>query len=91
MNPLCIYHGLCADGFTAAWVVWKFYGEGHVDFHPGTHGDPPPEVDGREVYLVDFSYPRPVIEAMVELVPCSRLPPRACRTNRSRASTAMAS
>jgi hypothetical protein len=24
MKPLCIYHGFCADGFTAAWVVWKF-------------------------------------------------------------------
>jgi oligoribonuclease NrnB/cAMP/cGMP phosphodiesterase (DHH superfamily) len=64
MNPLCIYHGLCADGFTAAWVVWKFYGDGHIDFHPGTHGDPPPDVDGREVYLVDFSYRRSIIEAM---------------------------
>jgi hypothetical protein len=24
MKPLCIYHGFCADGFTAAWVVWKW-------------------------------------------------------------------
>ena len=64
MNPLCIDHGSCADGFTAAWVVWTFYGDGHVDFQPATHGDPPPAVDGREVYLVDFAYPRPVIEAM---------------------------
>jgi uncharacterized protein len=64
MKPLCIYHGLCADGFTAAWVVWKFYGEGNVDFHAATHGDPPPEVEGREVYIVDFSYPRQIIEEM---------------------------
>jgi oligoribonuclease NrnB/cAMP/cGMP phosphodiesterase (DHH superfamily) len=64
MNLLCIYHGLCADGFTAAWVVWKFYGEGHVDFHLGKHGDPPPDVEDREVYVVDFSYPRPVMESM---------------------------
>jgi oligoribonuclease NrnB/cAMP/cGMP phosphodiesterase (DHH superfamily) len=64
MNPLCIYHGSCPDGCTAAWVVWTFYGDGHVDFQPATHGDPPPAVDGREVYLVDFAYPRPVIEAM---------------------------
>jgi hypothetical protein len=28
MKPLCIYHGYCADGFTAAWVVWKAYGAG---------------------------------------------------------------
>jgi uncharacterized protein len=64
MKPLCIYHSLCADGFTAAWVVWKYFGEGHVDFHAATHGDPHPEVDDREVYVVDFSYPRPIIEAM---------------------------
>jgi hypothetical protein len=36
MKPLCIYHGCCADGFTAAWVVWKFYGEGQMDFHAAT-------------------------------------------------------
>ena len=64
MTPLCIYHGCCADGFTAAWVVWTWYGAGQVEFHAATHGEPPPDVDGREVYLVDFSYPRPVIEAM---------------------------
>jgi uncharacterized protein len=64
MKPLCIYHGLCADGFTAAWVVWRYFGEGNVDFHAASHGDPPPEVDGREVYIVDFSYLRPVIEEM---------------------------
>ena len=66
MKPLCIYHGLCADGFTAAWVVWKFYGESHMDFHAATHGDPPPEVDDREIYVVDFSYPRPVMEEMAQ-------------------------
>jgi uncharacterized protein len=64
MKPLCIYHGFCADGFTAAWVVWKFYGEGQVDFHAAKHGESPPDVEGREVYVVDFSYPRPAIQAM---------------------------
>ncbi len=64
MTPLCIYHGFCADGYTAAWVVWKWYGAGQVEFHAATHGEPPPEVGDRAVYLVDFSYPRPVIEAM---------------------------
>jgi uncharacterized protein len=64
MKPLCIYHGCCADGFTAAWVVWTWYGEGEVEFHAAMHGESPPAVDGREVYVVDFSYPRPLIEAM---------------------------
>jgi oligoribonuclease NrnB/cAMP/cGMP phosphodiesterase (DHH superfamily) len=64
MKPLCIYHGCCADGFTAAWVVWTWYGEGQVEFHAATHGESPPEVSDREVYVVDFSYPRPAMEAM---------------------------
>lgn len=25
-KPLCIYHGNCADGFTAAWIVRKALG-----------------------------------------------------------------
>lgn len=54
-KPLCIYHGNCADGFTAAWAVWKFF-KGEVDFHAGVHGEPPPEVSGRDVIIVDFSY-----------------------------------
>ena len=64
MTPLCIYHGSCADGFTAAWVVWTWYGAGRVEFHAARHGEPPPAVGGREVYLVDFAYPRQTIQAM---------------------------
>lgn len=64
MPPLCIYHGHCADGFASAWVVRKAF-LGNVDFHAGCYGDDPPEVSGRDVFLVDFSYPRPVLEAMV--------------------------
>lgn len=61
-RPICIYHGGCADGFTAAWAVWRALGE--IDFHPGIYGEAPPDVTGRDVIMVDFSYKRPVIEAM---------------------------
>lgn len=64
MKPLCIYHGNCADGFGAAWAVRKFFGDGNVDFHAGVYQDAPPDVTGRDVYLVDFSYKRPVLETM---------------------------
>jgi len=63
-RPLCIYHGHCADGFASAWVVRKAF-LGQVDFHAGFYGDDPPDVLGRDVFLVDFSYPRMVLEAMV--------------------------
>ena len=62
-KPLCIYHGNCADGFAAAWVVRKALG-GNVDFHPGVYQNKPPEVAGRDVLMVDFSYKREVIEWM---------------------------
>ena len=65
MKPLCIYHGNCADGFTAAWVVNRFFGIVGVEFHPGIYGQKPPDVDGRNVILVDFSYKRPVLDAML--------------------------
>lgn len=66
MKPLCIYHGNCADGFGAAWAVRYALGADGVEFHAGIYQDPPPDVAGRDVILVDFSYKRPVIEAMVE-------------------------
>jgi uncharacterized protein len=67
MKTLCIYHGNCADGFTAAWVVWKALGES-VEFHAGVYQDPPPDVTGRDVIMVDFSYKRAVIEEMLPKV-----------------------
>jgi oligoribonuclease NrnB/cAMP/cGMP phosphodiesterase (DHH superfamily) len=49
----------------AAWVVWKAYGAGNVDFHPGVYGEPPPAVAGRDVFIVDFSYPKAVLQNML--------------------------
>lgn len=62
-RTICIYHGNCADGFTAAWVVWQALGNA-VEFVPGHYGKPPPDVTGADVIMVDFSYKRPVIDAM---------------------------
>lgn len=59
-NPLCIYHGNCADGFTAAWVVTNAL-EGRVDLYPGVYQNPPPNCAGRDVILVDFSYKHDVL------------------------------
>lgn len=65
-KKLCIYHGNCADGFGAAWVVRLAYGADNVEFHPGVYQDPPPNVEGREVIIVDFSYKRPIMERICE-------------------------
>ncbi|HMT45476.1 MAG TPA: hypothetical protein PKE59_00010 [Novosphingobium sp.] len=62
-GPICIYHGNCADGFTAAWVVREALGDG-VEFVPGSYGLKPPNVAGRDVIMVDFSYKRPILANM---------------------------
>lgn len=65
MKPICIYHGNCADGFGAAWVFKRWADREH-DFHAGVYQNPPPDVEGRDVYLVDFSYKRAVVEEICE-------------------------
>jgi oligoribonuclease NrnB/cAMP/cGMP phosphodiesterase (DHH superfamily) len=53
---ICIYHGNCVDGFGAAWVVRKALGA-DIEFHAATYGRPVPDVTGKNVVIVDFSYP----------------------------------
>lgn len=67
MTPIiCIYHGNCADGFTAAWVVREALGSGpDITFIPGVYGQEPPDVTDADVIMVDFSYKRSVLEAML--------------------------
>src|SRR5512145_2838648 len=55
--PLVIYHADCVDGFTAAWSAWRALGEA-AEYLPTHHGTVPPDAQGREVYLLDFAYPR---------------------------------
>ena len=66
MKPdICIYHGNCADWFTAAWAVWKRFGD-EVEYVPGVYGESPPDVASKNVVIVDFSYKRPVLEEMAK-------------------------
>lgn len=64
-KTLCIWHGNCQDGFGAAWVVRHEHGD-EVEFYPGVYQDAPPDVTGRDVILVDFSYKRPVLAEMAK-------------------------
>lgn len=68
-KPLCIYHGNCADGFTAAWVVKRAWAEAgiEVEFHAGVYNQPAPDVTGRRVIIVDFSYKSEVIKEMAKV------------------------
>ncbi len=64
-KPFVIYHSPCQDGFTAAWAVWRIHPD--WEFYPAKYGDPPPDVTGREVYMVDFSYKRSVLLDMAKV------------------------
>lgn len=67
---ICIYHGNCADGFAAAWVVRRHAQmESKLDeweFYPGVYQQSPPDVTGKKVVIVDFSYKIDVIKAMLK-------------------------
>lgn len=59
-DRIVIYHASCADGFTAAWCAWLKYGD-DAEYLPAQYGDEPPDVTGKDVLIVDFSYPRAVL------------------------------
>lgn len=65
MKQLVIYHANCTDGFTAAWC-FHHAAPDTFDFLPASYGQEPPDVAGRQVYVVDFSYPRDKLLAMAE-------------------------
>ena len=65
-RPLVIYHGNCADGFRDARCFWRKYGT-TADYVAGVYSQKPPDVIGRDVFLVDFSYKRVVVEQMLEV------------------------
>lgn len=69
-KTIVIYHGNCADGFTAAWVVKKWFEENtrdpahEIEFIAGVYQRPVPleRIAGNNVIIVDFSYKYPEME-----------------------------
>lgn len=69
-KQLVIYHGLCYDGFTAAWVAKQAMPDAEVI--PATYGQGVVDIDVvDELYIVDFSYPKDILlemQAQVEKI-----------------------
>ena len=68
MEPLkdivIVYHDNCMDGFGAAWSAWKKYGD-NASYIPAKYSDTPiSDISGKELYIVDFSYPKDVLIEM---------------------------
>ena len=68
MSVLCIYHKNCADGFGAAIAVKKYCEMASLacDFLAAQFGDAIPDVTDKDVFIVDFSYPRKTLLLMKE-------------------------
>jgi nanoRNase/pAp phosphatase (c-di-AMP/oligoRNAs hydrolase) len=63
---LVLYHKNCPDGFGAAWAAWRLVGH-QAEYIPVNYTDEEvPDVVGRHVAIVDFSYPRDVLERLME-------------------------
>ncbi len=60
-----LYHAECADGFGAAWALWRKFPD--AKFFPVKHGNAPPSgMSDQRVVIVDFSYPRETLETLAE-------------------------
>lgn len=65
-----LYHKNCCDGFTAAWLFGsssQVVEKGAIQFHAVQYGHPPPDLrPGSSVLILDFSYPRDVLERLAD-------------------------
>lgn len=62
-----LYHGGCPDGFGGAYAAWKKFGD-EAEYIPVKHGKPVPDgLAGRDVYLIDFCYPKEAMDGLLEI------------------------
>jgi oligoribonuclease NrnB/cAMP/cGMP phosphodiesterase (DHH superfamily) len=64
---LVIYHRNCTDGFGAAYSAWKLLGN-KAEYYAAVHGEDPPNVTGKIVAILDFSYKNDVIKSLLSKV-----------------------
>ena len=60
---IIIYHGNCPDGFSGAWAFWTKLKD-QCQYLPYRYGQEPPDVTGKRVAIVDFSFRRDVLIGM---------------------------
>ena len=60
-----IYHADCTDGFGSAYSAWKLLGN-RAEYYPCKHGQEPPDVKGKNVVILDFSFSNATTKKMIE-------------------------
>jgi hypothetical protein len=63
---IVIYHGRCPDGFGGAWAAWKKLGAKAAYLPALDRNGPPCNLEGKEVYIIDYPYQLPVIKKIAE-------------------------
>ena len=69
-KPIVIYHANCTDGFAAAYAAWTQLGDDaeYVPMHYGFDTTNfPDRVGGRDVYILDFSLPRHLMDVTLRV------------------------
>ncbi|MEK7543023.1 MAG: DHHA1 domain-containing protein [Patescibacteria group bacterium] len=61
-----LYHIDCPDGFGAAWVAWKKFGNRAEYIAVQPRILPETKLQGREIYILDNSYPVKTLEALLK-------------------------
>ena len=60
-----IFHADCSDGFGAAYSAWKLLGE-RAQYHAAKYGEPAPDVAGKNVVILDFSYDNATTKKLIK-------------------------
>ena len=60
-----IYHADCTDGFGSAYAAWKLLGN-RAEYHACKHGTTPPNVKGKVVVVLDFSFDNKTTKRMIK-------------------------
>lgn len=69
---IVIYHNPCYDGFGSAFAVWQYFQVNNpskldqIEFYGTSHGKAPPDVEGKNVVICDFSYDFETLKNMIE-------------------------
>jgi len=62
-----LFHQNCADGTASALAAYLYFGDEQTEYIPVNHGEsPPPMQQGTTIYLLDFSYPRDILDELVQ-------------------------
>lgn len=66
MTKFVLYHKDCLDGFGGAWAAWKKF-KNKAKYIPVEHQMPPPKLEKKELYFIDFCYPEEIMKKIVKM------------------------